>query len=130
MNSSSSTNTYITFQNHIIKQPKDICCLIEVISKNSQNISWKISINNKVIYDERIRRISIDKFYEIVIGDKLAFYNLCKILPIALEEVLKESELKKTEEDKVIEQLQQIDKNILKSLFKLAFNKYNCFNNF
>ncbi|MCK5855710.1 MAG: Eco47II family restriction endonuclease [Sulfurovaceae bacterium] len=38
--------------------------------------------------NERIRRVSIDKFYEIVTGEKEAFRQLVEILPRVIDDVL------------------------------------------
>jgi hypothetical protein len=77
MNSSSSAKTYMRFQNTIISDPQSSCLLVEVISRKSQNIPWIISLDgNKQTTNERIRRVSIDKFYELVTGEKTSFKRL------------------------------------------------------
>jgi len=78
MNSSSSQKTYMRMQHTINNDPQAKCYLVEVIAKNSQNNPWQISLDGTSIQDERIRRVSIDKFYEIVTGEKQAFKNLCE----------------------------------------------------
>ena len=88
MNSSSSQKTYMNMQNKILKEPNAKCFLVEVIAKNSQNIFWSVSLNGQSISDDRIRRVSIDKFYEIVTGEKEAFKNLCEQLPIVIDDVI------------------------------------------
>ena len=67
-------------QHKINKLPKANCFLVEVIAKNSQNIPWIISLDSEQISDNRIRRLSIDKFYEIVTNDKNAFKNLLGLI--------------------------------------------------
>lgn len=126
MNSSSAQKTFINMQNQIMKDPESQCFLVEVIAKKSQNIPWTISINNKKIYSERIRRVSIDRFYEIVTGDKLAFYNLCQYLPFIIKKVINEMpEFKVENKDTVIEELKEMtSKNLLDALFKLSFSSY------
>ena len=65
MNSSSAIRTYMRFQNTIIQNPVSKCFLVEVIAKRSQNIPWIVSIDGiKQPVNERIRRLSIDKFYK------------------------------------------------------------------
>ncbi len=129
INSSSSQKTYINMQNKILKDKKAKCFLVEVIAKNSQNIPWTISLDSEQISDERIRRVSIDKFYEIVTGNKNAFKNLCEELPIVIDDVLNSIE-DEIVENSVFEEFKSISPNILKSLYLLSFSKYEGFDSF
>jgi hypothetical protein len=129
MNSSSSQKTYMQMQNTLLKEPNAICMLVEVIATNSQNIPWSMSLNKSRISSEKIRRVSIDKFYEIVTGDKYAFKKLCAVLPKIIEEVI--SSVKVVEKSNtVVKELEAIDKNLLKSIYLLSFSKYEGFNDF
>lgn len=132
MNSSSSAKTFMRMQNHLLNATDksiSICALVEVIAKKSQNIPWTISIDNiKQNPNEQLRRISIDKFYEIVTGDKFAFEKLCIQLPITIEKLTKQNKTLIVEEDTVFEELERIDSNILISLYKIAFGTYEGFN--
>lgn len=130
MNSSSSAKTYISMQNQILKNQQSICYLVEVIAKNSQNIPWICSIDNKKMQHENIRRLSIDKFYEIVTGKTTAFLELCQILPMVIQDAIRKQKqhiIKNT----VIQELkkQEID-NILQEMYLVAFRKYQGFTNF
>ncbi len=129
MNSSSSQKTYMNMQNKILQLPTAQCFLVEVIARNSQNIPWIISLNSNQISDERIRRVSIDKFYEIVTGETQAFKNLCEKLPIVIDDVIT-SINDEIMQNSVFEELQRISPNILKSLYLLSFSRYEGFNNF
>lgn len=78
--------------------------------------------------NERIRRVSIDKFYEIVTGEKEAFRQLVEILPRVIDDVL--SDIKQQGiENTVFKELKEVDENILKSLYRLSFQKYEGFDN-
>lgn len=131
MNSSSSGRTFMRMQNHLLNsEDKDmsICALVEVIAKRSQNIPWVITIDGlKQNRNERLRRISIDKFYEIVTGDKNSFRYLCEQLPITIEKILMDNQSLQVEKDTVFEGLEKIDTNILLALYKLAFSTYEGF---
>lgn len=129
MNSSSSQQTYIRMQNTILKFPAAKCYLVEVIATKSQDVVWKISLDGTPVSDERIRRVSIDKFYEIVTGDKVAFRKLCEKLSKILSDVVSSVELPMGG-NTVIKELNKIDKNILKSLFLLTFKTYEGFDDF
>ncbi len=127
MNSSSAQKTYIMMQNEILKGADITCMLVEVIAKNSQDIPWQISINGQSFNHDNIRRVSIDKFYALVTGEKEAFKNLCEVLPKVLDDVIaKQSEA--TIQNSVLKELREIAKeDILKSLYTLAFSKYEGF---
>jgi len=126
MNSSSAQKTYIAMQNKILKGADITCMLVEVIAKQSQNIPWKISINSEQYVHDNIRRVSIDKFYEIVTGEKDAFKLLCEVLPLVLDDVLVETE-QETVQNTVFKELNNISPNLLKSLYLLSFSKYEGF---
>lgn len=128
MNSSSSQKTYIQMQNQIIRNGNDECFLVETIAPCSRNIAWACSINGKHIENEKIRRVSMDKFYGIVTGNKYAFYNMCRVLPYAVEYIVSENKNLSIGKDTVLEELYSIDKNIQNALYKLAFNSYDGFN--
>lgn len=130
MNSDSSQKIYIQMQNQILKDNNCECYLVECIAKHSQNIVWKISINGEKVNDERIRRVSIDKFYEIVTGEKDAFYKICMALPEIIDEVINENTSYSVEKDTVLSELQQTNPNILKALYILAFKEYEGFEDF
>lgn len=130
MNSSSSQKTFMKMQNHLLnsKNSKDICALVEVIAKKSANEPWVISLDGqRQTSNERLRRISIDKFYEIITGDKLAFKKLCEQLPKTIEKLLKQNSHLQLQKDSVYNELKKIDKDILTALYKLAFLTYEGF---
>ena len=127
MNSSSGKNTYITLQNHILHNPDDICYLVEVIAKRSQNIEWKFTINEKKVSHAQIRRVSIDKFYELVTGVENAFYLVCKQLPVTIEKLIKNDIVDTVEHDTVIDESKAKNPYLLKAMYLLAFETYNGF---
>ncbi len=130
MNSSSSQKTYMKLSAKAAQDPNCECYLVEIIARKSQNITWYVSLDGERVGNDRIRRVSIDKFYELVTGDKDAFCKLCKILPGLLREILSHNEQLVVEEDTVISELRKKDSNILKALYLLAFATYEGFENF
>ncbi len=130
MNSSSSAKTYMRFQNTIIQNRDAKCYLVEIIARNSQNIPWVVTLDKvKQPINENIRRISIDKFYEIVTKDKLAFQKLCTILPVVIKDVV-ESIKTRRKKNTVFAELENLSSDLLTSIYLLSFNKYEGFNNF
>lgn len=128
MNSSSSQNTYKKMLKQISEENGCKCYLVEIIAKHSQNIVWEISLENKSIRHENIRRVSIDRFYEEVTGDKDAFHKICMVLPKIIDKIIEENKQLVAENDTVIPELLNIDDDILKSLYLLAFKEYEGFN--
>lgn len=131
MNSSSSQKTYMRML-HTINQDKNaLCLLVEVIATASQNKKWAVSLDKVQISDERIRRVSMDKFYEMVTGDKFAFKRLCEVLPQVISDVvvtLKQSEIV---QNTVLSELSELaPDSLLRSIYLLSFQKYQGFDNF
>jgi hypothetical protein len=129
MNSSSSQKTYMRMQNTLLKNSDATCMLVEVTARNSQNIVWNVSLDGNPVSNENIRRVSIDKFYELVTGEKTAFKKLCEQLPKVIEDIVSDIELD-TESNTVVTELEQISPNLLKSLYLLSFEKYEGFGDF
>ena len=126
MNSASAQKTYIKMQHKILRDDEATCYLVEVIAKKSQDLTWKISIDGEPLSNKNIRRISMDKFYEIVTGSKLAFRDLCEVLPTVIDDVISEKN-KGQIENSVFPELEEISPNLLKSLYLLSFEKYEGF---
>ena len=129
MNSSSSQKTYMRMQNTLLKNESAVCMLVEVIAANSQNMPWVASMDGVRVAHEKIRRVSIDKFYEIVTGDQFAFKKLCEILPRVIEDVVASIQIAESS-NTVLNELRKIDSNLLKSIYLMSFKKYQGFNEF
>ena len=132
MNSAATSATYLKMLNKVMRsQNKATCYLVEAIAKHSQDIVWEATITqngHKEKYDwPSIRRISMDKFYEIVFGDAQAFFKLCKALPGILDDVITEDKAAKLQ-NSVYDELDKTD--FYKSLYLLAFKTYEGFDNF
>ena len=126
MNSSAQHRTYLKMTMQLLEEECD-CYLVEIIAKQSQNIVWSIALDNKKTNNNHIRRVSIDKFYEEVTGNKNAFYLICKALPSIIDEIISENSELLVEEDTVISELKESNQDILKSLYMLAFSTYEGF---
>lgn len=129
MNSSSSQKTYMRMQSVLIKEPTATCMLVEVIATKSQNAKWIVSLDGERVENENIRRVSIDQFYALVTGEQTAFKQLCEKLPTVIEDVIA-TIIQQHSVNTVFAELEQISPNLLKSLYLLAFKKYQGFENF
>lgn len=131
MNAASASDTYVKMQNKILHDDQATCMLVETIAKRSQNEIWTISINEngrrQRYSHQRIRRVSMDKFYSIVFNDNMAFFKLCKILPVILEDVISDDDSIRLHNTVYVE----LDtRDFYKSLYLLAFRTYEGFENF
>ena len=129
MNSSSSQKTYMRMQSVLIKDSTATCMLVEVIATKSQNVKWIVSLDGERVENDNIRRVSIDQFYALVTGEPTAFKQLCEKLPTVIEDVIT-SIIQKNSVNTVFVELEKISPNLLKSLYLLAFKKYQGFESF
>ena len=137
MNSAASGKTYIKMQNQLLNDDDCVCFLVEAIARRTQNIIWKTTVDKQKVSHKRIRRVSIDKFYEIVAGQADAFFKVCMALPHVVEEVLVESDDEvKTPHDTVYLQMRETAKGfkgvsedmaMILSMYMLGFSTYNGF---
>lgn len=137
MNSSSASKTFIKMQNQLLKDDDCACFLVEAIAKKSQNIKWETTVDGEHVGHKLIRRVSLDKFYEIVTGDENAFYKLCMKLPDVIQKVVDTYGQKIIPNDTVWDELTNTANNIkLKdehsamamAIYMLGFSTYNGFN--
>lgn len=91
INEVSAQKLRIEMQSEILDDSKAICYLVEVTPEYSHNDPWVFATDGKVMKDDRIRCISIDKFYEILFDDRNAYSHLCNTLPEVFEDALIEN---------------------------------------
>lgn len=108
LNSSASAKTYIKMQGQLLSDDDCACFLVEVIAKRSQNIAWTVSVDGTRHKHKRIRRVSIDKFYEAVTGEPDAFYRMCMVLPRIIDDVVNSAEGVCVPDDTVLDEIKQI----------------------
>ena len=131
MNVNSAQNAYRKMEQEINQNPQTQCYLVEIIAKKTQDKPWKPTFGGiKTETNERIRRISIDKFYEIITGDKYAFFKLIITLPPLLKEIVAEEGIIQTGENTVLSELEKQNPNHLLALFNLSFQQYEGFREF
>lgn len=129
MNSAASQKTYMKMQNKIVRDSRATCMLVETIATRSQNKTWVVTVDKEQFNNENIRRVSMDKFYEIVFEDASAFARLCKALPDILDDVIANMS-REINDNTVFAELAAISPDIVKSLYLLAFQTYEGFENF
>lgn len=128
MNSSSSQKTYMRMQSTLLQQPDAECLLVEVIAKKSQNVPWVASLDGDSVTHPRIRRVSIDQFYQIVTGDPFAFRQLCAVLPKVIDDVIASMQTDHLVQNSVVTQLQaQEHDDLLRAIYLTSFGRYQGF---
>lgn len=137
MNSASSGNTYMKMQNQLLNNDSCACFLVEIIAKKSQNITWAVTKEKQKLSHKLIRRVSIDQFYALVTGQNDAFYQMCRILPCAIQKALKSLDSSLIPQDTAFAEIQatiadsakrQDDVSIALAFFMLGFSSYSGFN--
>lgn len=136
MNSSSAGKTFIKMQNQLLQDDDCACFLVEAIAQHSQNIKWQTTVDGSKLSHKYIRRVSIDKFYELVTGEEEAFFNLCMVLPETIEKVVTEQGVTTIPHDTVFGEittwageLNMGDDNLSMAMafYMLGFSEYNGF---
>ena len=131
MNSASSQKTYIGMQNMLLRSAAATCYLVEVIAVKSQNIAWQISLNKDSFANDRIRRISIDQFYEMATGDALSFHKLCTVLPAVIDDVVETLKQDGMVKNTVLSELEAVNGSspaaLLAAIYKCSFKTYQGF---
>lgn len=126
MNAASSQKTYMKMQGKLLDDDQATCYLVEAISKKSKDEPWKITLDKRPRCHNRIRRMSMDKFYEMVFGDSTAFFKLCKALPEIIEDVVRDNN-SLVLRNSVYQELTKEHADLLTALYMLAFSTYEGF---
>ncbi len=136
LNSASAGKTFIKMQNQLLNDDDCACFLVEVIAQRSQNIKWETTVDKKKVGHKLIRRVSIDKFYELVTGQRDAFYQMCMVFPEVIKQAVDKSEVSLVPHDTVIDELKAIAKKqklrsndlaAAMAVYMLGFSSYNGF---
>lgn len=133
MNSASASATYLKMLDKVVRSgsSQTVCYLVEVIAKKSQDVVWNVTVTNHGHKDNysypNIRRISMDKFYDIVFQQPNCFFKLCKALPDILDDVISDDHSIRLV-NTVYEELDKAD--FYRSLYLLAFKTYEGFEAF
>ena len=138
MNSSSTEATFQKLQRYANEYPNSTCYLIEVVATQSQNILWAPTCSGTTYSHLRVRRISIDKFYELATGRANAFKELCDAIRIATPQIIKQIKESETQvaassmttnkaHKELVSRSQDLGISELDTIFKDNFNGYNGF---
>ncbi len=112
---------FIKMQNCLLWEKDCACFLIEMVSDQSHDMEWEMICEGQIFRNSRIRRVSLDRFYALVTGEKDAFYQMCMVLPEVIQHVVDSEGEKLVPYDKVYDELKDVAGKIPISDEKLAF---------
>ena len=136
MNSASAGKTFIKMQHQLLNDDDCACFLVEAIAQRSQNIKWETTVDKSKVSHRLIRRVSIDKFYELVTGQSDAFYQVCMALPETIKKAVNKLGSGIVPHDTVTDELMEIaaeqadktdDLAVAMAVYMLGFGTYNGF---
>ncbi|MFC0237083.1 Eco47II family restriction endonuclease [Fictibacillus phosphorivorans] len=132
VNSSSKETTYQKLQRFAETNTDAKCYWVSLIAGNSYCEQWNQKFEDRTYNHPRVYKVSGDRFYEIVTGDKHAFMKLCTAIPHAIDEYLEKytSTLKPNNTKVYSDIYSKATKNgvsVTNQLFNDNFNKYNGF---
>lgn len=107
------------------KQAK--CYWVQILAKGSFNEHWKGDINGKEYSHSRVFKISGDRFYSLLSGNKNALFDLYQALPIAINDFIATIEKKQTKPinsalSEIKEETEQSNRSILD---QITFENYS-----
>jgi len=88
MNSSSAESLFQKLARYADDYKNANCYWVQILSTKSFNEKWFSLINGKEYSHSRVYKISGDRFYALLTGNKDAFYQLYKALPNAIDDFL------------------------------------------
>ncbi|HEY5593254.1 MAG TPA: Eco47II family restriction endonuclease [Paludibacter sp.] len=95
MNSSSAEALFQKLSVYANTYKKSKCYWVQILAKKSFEEQWVSDINGKEYSHSRVFKISGDRFYALLSGEKHALLQLYKALPLAIDDYLKLTEQNK-----------------------------------
>lgn len=132
MNSSSAEALFQKLARYADDYKKAKCYWVQILAKNSFNENWKGEINGKEYSHSRVFKISGDQFYALLTGEKDAFYQLYKALPIAINDFLETAKKEQNEnENSALEEITSETENSKRSILdQISFDNYSYYSGF
>ncbi len=127
MNSSSSESLYQKLQKFAENNPNATCYWVQIWAKNSFDEKWLGTINGSNYNQDRVHKISGDKFYALLSGNKNALFELYEVLPKAIEDYLnsKETATNKTQ-NSAFDQIKKTSQNSQRTILdEITFENFS-----
>lgn len=133
MNSSSSESLFQKLSRYAddYRLENAKCYWVQILATKSFNEKWFSVINGKEYSHSRVYKISGDQFYFLLTGNKDAFLQLYKALPIAIEDFLNTLESRKDEESSILSDLKKSANNSERSILnEITFDNFGYYLDF
>lgn len=102
------------------------CYWVQILAKGSFNEKWQGEINGKEYSHSRVYKISGDQFYALLTGNEQAFYELYKVLPIAIKDYLSDQDKLKKPNNSALSEIEgQIASSKRSILDEITFENYS-----
>jgi len=134
MNSSSAESLFQKLAHFADTNKKSTCYWVQILAKGSFNEKWTGNINGKEYSHSRVNKISGDRFYELLTGEKDALLQLYRILPTAIDDYLKsidqkEDLLENSALEEINEEIKESKRSILDQITYDNYGYYSGFDN-
>lgn len=117
MNSPAMEGLYIKLKKFADEHKSAKCYWVQILATDSFETNWEGDINGKEYRHSRVFKISGDKFYELLTGDKNSLFNLYKALPKAITDFFKLEKINSSEiVSSALEEIANHAKNNSKSI--------------
>lgn len=125
MNSSSAESLFQKLARYADDYKHSKCYWVQILSNKSFNEKWFGIINGKEYSHSRVYKISGDQFYALLTGDKNAFFDLYKALPMAVGDFLKTIDVKNVEKSTILSEITESAINSERSILdEITFENY------
>lgn len=127
MNSNSAEALFQKLSRYADDNKKAKCYWVQILAKNSFCELWKGEINGKEYSHSRVLKISGDQFYALLSGQQDAYYQLYKVLPIAISDFIatldkKGSDDKNSALDEIKSEIKTTERTLLD---QITFENYS-----
>ena len=74
----------------ILKDDKAHCYVVDISDCSQKDAHFTYEVDKQTLQDERIHHVSVRTFYDLAFGEKDSYLKIGKVLPIVLEDVVRE----------------------------------------
>lgn len=125
MNSSSAEAAFQKLARFADDNKNAKCYLVQILANKSFTKKWEAIINGKEYSHSRVFIISGDQFYKLLTGNNEAFYELYKILPIAITDYLSNHRIKHNNLNSALEEISKSSDDSGRNILdEITFNNF------
>ena len=74
----------------ILKDDKAHCYVVDISDCSQKDAHFTYEVDKQTLQDERIHHVSVRTFYDLAFGEKDCYLKIGEVLPIVLEDVVRE----------------------------------------